>query len=74
MTLKDYLDEQGKGALSRLAEKVGTSKGYLVGIRDGDRTPSVTFAKRLESATGGEVTAISLLGLDRRAKGKAKCQ
>ncbi len=71
MTLKDYLDEQGKGALTRLAEKLDTSKGYLVGIRDGDRMPSVAFAKKIEAATGGEVTAIALLGLDRRTKRKA---
>ena len=74
MTLKDYLNEQGKGALSRLAEKLGTSKGYLVGIRDGDRMPSVAFAKKIEAATKGEVTAIALLGLDRRTKRKAAAQ
>jgi transcriptional regulator with XRE-family HTH domain len=74
MTLKDYLDEQGKGALTRLAERLGTSKGYLVGIRDGDRMPSVSFAKKIEAATNGDVTAICLLGLDRRGKRKACAQ
>lgn len=66
MTLAQYLDKQGHGALTRLAKALGTSKGYLSDIRDNNRTPSVTFAVRLEKATGGEVTAISLLGLDRR--------
>ncbi len=70
MTLSDYLEEQGKGALTRLAERLGTSKGYLVGIRDGDRMPSVEFAKRIEVATKGQVTAIALLGLDRRSDRK----
>ena len=66
MTLADYLDKQGHGSLTRLAKALGTSKGYLSDIRDKYRTPSVSFAVRIEKATEGEVTAISLLGLDRR--------
>jgi DNA-binding transcriptional regulator YdaS (Cro superfamily) len=69
MTLADYLSEQGHGALTRLADQLGTSKGYLADICDGRRTPSVRFAKKVENATGGIVTAISLLGLDRRKAG-----
>ena len=70
MTLADYLEENGRGALTTLAKAAGTSKGYLADIVDGRRVPSVAFAKRIETATKGQVTAISLLGLDRRkAKG-----
>lgn len=70
MTLADYLEEQGRGGLTTLAKAAGTSKGYLADIVDGRRVPSVAFAKRIETATGGQVSAISLLGLDRRkAKG-----
>jgi len=68
MTLADYLEEQGHGALTRLAKAAGTSKGYLADIVDGRRTPSVAFAKRIEAATQGQISAISLLGLDRRKK------
>jgi DNA-binding transcriptional regulator YdaS (Cro superfamily) len=71
MTLADFISEQGHGALTRLAGQLNTSKGYLADICDGRRTPSVKFARRIETATGGQVTAISLLGLDRRTKRKA---
>jgi len=71
MTLSDYISEQGHGALTRLAAQLSTSKGYLTDICDGRRTPSVKFAKRVELATGGQVTAISLLGLERRKGVKA---
>lgn len=65
MTLADYIRAQGRGGLTRLADAACTSKGYLHDlINDPARRPSVDLAKRIESATGGEVTATVLLGLE----------
>jgi hypothetical protein len=67
MTLEDYITKEGRGALSRLAAAAGTSKGYLHDlINNPKRKPSVKMAQALEAATGGKVSAISLLGLERR--------
>lgn len=69
MTLADYITEEGRGALSRLAARVGTSKGYLHDlINDPSRKPSVRMAQAIEDATGGKVSAIRMLGLDRRSE------
>lgn len=62
MTLKQYLAKCGRGGLSALAEKVGTSKGYIHDISTGS-VPSVEIAKRIERATEGEVRAAVVLGL-----------
>jgi DNA-binding transcriptional regulator YdaS (Cro superfamily) len=70
MTLADYINEHGRGTLTRLAREIGTSKGYLSDlVNDPKRRPSVDMAKSIEAATGGTVTAISLLGLDRKKAG-----
>lgn len=45
-----------------MAEKVGTSKGYIHDISTGS-VPSVEIAKRIERATEGEVRAAVVLGL-----------
>jgi hypothetical protein len=72
MTLADYINEHGRGTLTRLARDVGTSKGYLHDlINDPNRRPSVDMAKAIEDATGGKVSAIGLLGLDRRNRESA---
>lgn len=62
MTLKQYLKKHGRGALTLLAVKVGTSKGYLHDISKG-AVPSVEVAKRIDKATEGEVPAAVTLGI-----------
>lgn len=72
MTLADYINEHGRGTLTRLAREIGTSKGYLHDlVNDPTRRPSVDMAKAIEEATGGKVSAINMLGLDRRKAGAA---
>jgi len=67
MTLDQYIQAQGRGALTALAAKVGTSKGYLYEISKGLRRPSIEKAKAIEKATGGQVPVLVLLGLARAA-------
>ncbi len=62
MTLKEYLKSEGRGALTALAKKLGTSKGYLSDIALEKATPSPSFAKRIQAETG--VPATILLGLE----------
>lgn len=64
MTLKEYLDDNGRGSLKRLAISVGTSKGYLSDIANGRRRPSPDIALQIQVSTGGQVPATTLLGLD----------
>lgn len=65
MTLSEYIIAQGRGGLTRLAEQLGTSKGYLHDLcNDPNRRPSIELAKKIELATGGKVTALGLLGLE----------
>lgn len=72
MTLSDYIVAQGRGGLTRLAEKLGTSKGYLHDLcNDPTRRPSIELAKKIELATGGDVTALGLLGLEPPKKTEA---
>jgi transcriptional regulator with XRE-family HTH domain len=66
MTLKQYIAQEGRGALSALAEKVGTSKGYLHDIMNGS-VPSPAIAKRIEQATEKKVKAAVVLGLGEAA-------
>lgn len=61
--LSDYLGRR-RGAANALAREAGVSKGTLSMIRSGKGHPSPELAKRIEQATGGEVSAASLLGLD----------
>ncbi len=46
------------------------SKGALSSIRSGKSRPSPQLARRIERATGGEVTAASLLGLETGASAR----
>ena len=52
-----------RGVASVVARKAGVSAGTLSSIRSGQRRPSPDLAMRIEAATGGEVSASSLLGL-----------
>ncbi len=64
MTLAAYLKAKRKtqkGPLSRLAEKLGTSPGYLSLIAQGKRVPSRAMAAKISKATGGVVTIAKIL-------------
>lgn len=64
MTLHDYLSKQERGALTQLANQIGTSKSYLSEIANGKAVPSAKLAKQLDRATGGQVPAWRTLGLE----------
>lgn len=51
-----------------LAERAGVSRPMLNRIRRGERVPSRHVAQKIEAATGGEVSAVSLLGFPDRSK------
>lgn len=65
MTLADYFH---KNAVEQqvFAQKVGISKSLLSRIKNGERTPRVAVAKRIEKATGGKVKATVLMGLEKK--------
>jgi DNA-binding transcriptional regulator YdaS (Cro superfamily) len=67
MTLTQYFRTKPRGELTALADRLGTSKGYLSDIAKGSRRPSIEMARAIEKATGGQVPAIVLLGLARVA-------
>ena len=64
MTLRDFLENSGRGALTSLAKKLKTSKGYLSDVSMGKSSCSVSFAKRIEEQTAGKVKASVVLGLE----------
>ncbi|HEY5411201.1 MAG TPA: helix-turn-helix domain-containing protein [Caulobacteraceae bacterium] len=70
VNLADYLSRH-RGAANALAREAGVSKGALSSIRSGKSRPSAELAKRIEHATGGEVTAASLLGLESGASARS---
>jgi transcriptional regulator with XRE-family HTH domain len=61
-SLDEYLSKS-RGRQTQLARQLGLGAGTLSGIRSGVRRPSTDLAKRIEAATGGEVRATDLLGL-----------
>lgn len=50
-TLTTYIKAQPKKPMRQWAEAIGISRSYLIALMDGDRTPSVEVAQRIESAT-----------------------
>lgn len=61
--LQDYLRRPGVKQ-SALAAAAGVSPAMLNQVKSGLRRPSPELALRIEQATGGEVSAASLLGLE----------
>jgi transcriptional regulator with XRE-family HTH domain len=61
--LHDYLRRPGV-TQSALAAAAGVSPAMLNQVKAGIRRPSPELARRIEQATGGEVSAASLLGLE----------
>lgn len=57
MGLADYLEKYGHKGLEELAEKAGTSKGYLTRLAYQPwARPSLNLAARLVKASGGVLT------------------
>ena len=61
--LRAWLERTGTSDLA-LARRAGLSKPMINQIKSGRRRPSPEAAKRIESATDGEVRAAGLLGLE----------
>ncbi len=73
--LNDWLDQNGRGSASRLAEASGLSKGYISELRSGKCGARLTAdtAKALERGTG--ISAAVWLGIEQpygRRKGDRK--
>jgi hypothetical protein len=64
ITLDDWCELDGR-PMEELAKAFGMSRVHLWRIRKSGTT-ELKVANRIEQVTGGQVTAISLLGLDRR--------
>ncbi len=69
ITLDEWCTRDGR-PMEELAKAFEMSRVHLWRIRK-DGTKELEVAQRIERVTRGEVTAISLLGLDRRSKRKA---
>jgi len=48
---------------AKFAENIGISRSYICLILKGKRLPSVPIALQIEQETGGQVTAVEVLGL-----------
>lgn len=57
MTLSQYLDQAGRGAMTRVAKDVGVSVVTVLRWRRGQAAPSWQHIPAIERATGGAVTA-----------------
>jgi len=62
MTLAEYLEKNGHGAIEALARRADCSRNSIVSARAG-HAPSVKLARRISAATDGEVSVLELLGL-----------
>ena len=63
MKLVDYILSSGIKR-RKFAERIGVSESYISLLVNGKRRPSVSVALQIERITGGNVSAINLLGLD----------
>ncbi len=68
-SLREFCDRE-RGAASQLAARSGIAPADISRYRSGKHRPSPEVAKRIETATAGQVTAASLLGLDVGATGE----
>lgn len=60
MRLPDWIEQQGRGALSRLSEESGVCYPTVHSIFSGKQTPTYATAKRISDATFGEVSIAEL--------------
>lgn len=54
-SLNDYIKSQPPRPMRVWAEAFGVSRPYLYGLMQGERTPSVAVARRIERGTDGAV-------------------
>ncbi len=66
MTLSEWLKRQGRGALRRLSRDTSIHYDVLWRYRAARNVPGYENAVRIEVATGGVVTAMSLMSGKRR--------
>jgi DNA-binding transcriptional regulator YdaS (Cro superfamily) len=65
VVLAEYRAKHGRGALARLAQRAGMPAPRLSELAHGRvRAPSPKNAIRIAAASGGEITAAALLGVD----------
>lgn len=55
--LKQYLDEQGRGAATALAEATDTTNATITLLKQGKRVPTLKLALAIQEATSGAVPA-----------------
>jgi len=67
MTLNEWCEQDGRGP-SAQARALGISRATLWRLRGGGHALTLDTACQIELATGGKVTAVTLLGLDRRKR------
>ncbi len=60
MNLDEYL-WRNKITKQDFANQIGISRGHIHQLINGTRSPSAKLAKKIEEATGGEVTKEELL-------------
>jgi hypothetical protein len=60
MTLAEYVEREGRGALSRLVERSGLSYPTVMKAAHGEPVGLYATAKAISEATGGEVSIESL--------------
>lgn len=61
MTLRQWLDGQGEGAMTRLVRDSGLTWPAVAAVVKGTSMPGLDTAAALEKATGGAVTMASIL-------------
>lgn len=64
LSLSEWIEEHGEGAKTRLSRAVGCRWQTMHEIASGRSRPRPHTAVAIEFATGGEVRAEDLLGLD----------
>jgi DNA-binding transcriptional regulator YdaS (Cro superfamily) len=67
MTLSEYLDQAGRGAMTRVAKEVGVSVVTVLRWRRGDAAPSWDRIPAIERATGNAVTAADFVPRAKKA-------
>lgn len=55
-TLKTYIKGQPSRPMREWADDIGISRSYLIALVEGERTPSISVAKKIERATSGNVS------------------
>lgn len=64
MTLVEWLEADGRGAVSRLSRKSDISMLTIRRVRDGLKLRNVVVARKISDATGGAVSTESMIELD----------